>query len=324
STINLGNHTLACRIILEHAFKSIQYLKISNYNIIMYILLGVSIFTIIYENNIVNAQSPGLAVPPPLIDSIRSQPSYEIAIPFVTQNVSIFTPHEISIPTGMTVSWFNDDDNPHSISTITNKTYSPPEMINSNLLLPNGGSFTHTFTIPGKYIYYDSQTSSSNIGVINVGLNTYAGTKGNILMMIGGINTIPFNPSKSESVVLSFIPMTINIPPTTGITYNVAILNSDKKLVYSKNFDDADGILDLDLVPSHNNATQFTSWGPDFISQGLQFQSSGTYHIKGPVLVENSPYYITISVVSLNGQPLPNDISDTFVLAPQQSGNTGK
>jgi hypothetical protein len=188
----------------------------------------------------------------------------------------------------MTVSWFNDDDNPHSISTITNKTYSPPEMINSNLLLPNGGAFTHTFTIPGKYIYYDSQTISSNIGVINVGLNTFAGTKGNILMMIGGINTIPFNPSKSESVVLSFIPMTINIPPTTGITYNVAILNSDKKLVYSKNFDDADGILDLELVPSHNNATQFTSWGPDFISQGLQFQSSGTYHIKGPVLVENS------------------------------------
>ena len=64
--------------------------------------------------------------------------------------------------------------------------------------------------------------------------------------------------------------------------------------------------------------------GPDFIEQGLQFQSSGTYHIKGPVLVENSPYYITVSLVSLNDQPLSNDISDTFVLAPQQNKNIGK
>ena len=197
-------------------------------------------------------------------------------------------------------------------------------MINSDLLLPNGGSFIHTFTVPGKYIYHDSQTNSSNTGVINVGLSTFAGAKGNILMMIGGVDPIPFNPSKSKSVVLSFIPISVSIPPTTGITYNVAILNSDKKLVYSKNFDDADGILDLELVPSHNNATQFTSWGPDFISQGLQFQSSGAYHIKGPALVENSPYYIIVSVVSLNGQPLPNDVSDTFVLTPQQNRNSGK
>ena len=92
-----------------------------------------------------NAQSPGLAVPPPLIVSIRSQPSYEISIPFVTQNVSVFTPQEISIPTGMTVSWFNDDDNAHSISTITNEAYSPPEMINSNMILPNRGSFPHVY-----------------------------------------------------------------------------------------------------------------------------------------------------------------------------------
>ena len=71
---------------------------------IMYVLLGICIFTIVYESNIVNAQSSGLTVPPPLLDSIRSQPSYEVTIPFVTQNVSVFTPHEISIPTGMTVS----------------------------------------------------------------------------------------------------------------------------------------------------------------------------------------------------------------------------
>ena len=50
----------------------------------------------------------------------------------------------------------------------------------------------------------------------------------------------------------------------------------------------------------------------------------GTYHIKGPALVENSPYYIPVSVVSLNGQPLQNGISDTFVLASQQNGDTSK
>jgi len=71
----------------------------------------------------------GTTFPPPVFYTITSQPSYEISIPFSSIGKPAFEPQEISIPAGMTVIWFNDDSAPHSITTLTNITYSPPESI---------------------------------------------------------------------------------------------------------------------------------------------------------------------------------------------------
>ena len=121
---------------------------------------------------------------------------------------------------------------------------------------------------------------------------------------------------------------------------DVAILNSTKPL-YSHNYDDSDGILDLELVPTHklsmssaktssnnvtstesNNATtnatitgQFTTWGPDFIGQS-PFHTTGTFHIRGPVLVENSPYSKQVSIVGKDDKVVSTPISETFLLPP--------
>ena len=70
-------------------------------------------------------------------------------------------------------------------------------------------------------------------------------------------------------------------------------------------YDDDDGILDIELVSTHSSkntsktATEFTTWGPDFISQ-VAFRITGTFHIRGPVLVENNPQHNCIT--SLKGQ----------------------
>jgi len=45
-------------------------------------------------------------------------------------------------------------------------------------------------------------------------------------MHIGGINAIPFNPTKLQRVVLSFVPKTVSFPPIISIIYNVTLLNS--------------------------------------------------------------------------------------------------
>lgn len=288
---------------------------------------------LLYSNTITGttayAQTPGMTFPPPIFGSIRSQPAYEVSIPFSSQGKSSFVPQEIAIPTGMTVIWFNNDDGQHSLSTLTNSTYSAPETINSGPIVQEGGSFIHTFTQPGKYVYFD-QFNPSAQGVVNVGSTLQTGK--NMNMIIGGQNTIPFNPAQPQSMVLSFIPTTVSIPPTTDITYKVTLLDSAKKALYSKNYDDADGILDLELVPVHkavissstsnttsaskNISSQFTSWGPDFIGEE-QVRSDGVYHIRGPVLVQNSPYSIQVSIVAKDNAILPSPISDTFVLSPQ-------
>ena len=301
--------------------------KVNSCKFVIVILMAaiMTTSTIVYSNGLflptVNAQTPGVTFPPPLFGTIRSQPAFEVNIPYSAQNATTFSPMHISIPTGMTVIWFNNDDNPHTIATYSNSSYSPPQSFNSGPILGDGGTFIYNFNQPGKYLYGDPQSNSSSFAVVDVGANTVHGS--NMNMIAGGINTLPFDPTKSKSVVLSFVPTTVGIPPATSITYNVALLNSDKKVIFSKNFDDADGILDIDLVPTHKNVTEFTTWGPDFISQE-KFATTGVYHISGPVLVSKEPYYIHVSIISKDDQVFDNPPSDVFQLSPIQSTNSSQ
>jgi plastocyanin len=303
-----------------------MFLKLlNNYkNVFVFLMASIMVTsTIVYTNAIylpvVNAQTPGVTFPPPLFGTIRSQPAFEVNIPYSAQNATTFSPMHISIPTGMTVIWFNNDDNPHTIATYSNSSYSPPQSFNSGPILGNGGTFVHNFNQPGKYLYGDPQSNSSRFAEVDVGASPIQGS--NMNMIVGGINSMPFDPAKSKSVVLSFVPTTVSIPPATSITYNVAVLNSDKKVIFSKNFDDTDGILDIDLQPTHKNVTEFTNWGPDYIGQE-KFQTTGVYHIQGPVLVANAPYYIHVSLTSKDDQVFDNPPSDIFQLSPIQLGNT--
>jgi len=77
--------------------------------------------------------------------------------------------------------------------------------------------------------------------------------------------------------------------------------------------------LDLELIPHKSkNATDFITWGPDFRSQE-SMRTTGTFHIKGPVLVDNSPYYIKVAIVNQGNKIISNPVTDTFML-PQQLG----
>jgi hypothetical protein len=139
----------------------------------------------------------------------------------------------------------------------------------------------------------------------------------NMNMMIGG--KLPFNPNELRRMVLSFVPTTISLTPKFAMTYGVTLLNSNGKVIFSHKYDDADGILDIELVPHKSkNATDFITWGPDFRSQE-SLRTTGTFHIKGPVLVNDSPYYIKVAIVNQGNKMISNPVTDTFVL-PQQLG----
>ena len=119
----------------------------------------------------------------------------------------------------------------HSVSTNNttirpnNSSYSiaPPERIDSGPILPNGGSFIHTFSKPGTYNYYDKLSPSMH-GRINVGTSVEQGK--NMNMIIGGNKSSSFNPNESQRTVLSFIPMTTSISPTIALTHQVTISNT--------------------------------------------------------------------------------------------------
>jgi hypothetical protein len=48
-------------------------------------------------------------------------------------------------------------------------------------------------------------------------------------------------------------------------------------------------------------------------------RTTGTFHIKGPVLVDDSPYYIRVAIVNQGNKMISNPVTDTFAL-PQQLG----
>jgi plastocyanin len=243
----------------------------------------------------------------------RHTPSTSHNIPASDLGNSPFDPSVVSIPAGMSVIWFNDDDQSEHSVTFNDTS---PEAIDSATIAP-GGFFIHEFSTPGIYDYYDGENPASK-GRINVGNEFERGQ--NMDMLVGG-NALPFNPSNNLSrVTLSFVPKdnATTIPPTLSITYNVTIANSTAVL-YNNQFEESDGILDLELVPvrNANSIRPFVTWGPDLTDQeGVA--SDGTYHVRGPVLVDNDIYTVQVAIVEVDNQNLSSPIQDEFLLP---SGN---
>jgi plastocyanin len=267
-------------------------------------------------------------------EQAREDPSYAINIPPTELGYSQFEPSDISIPANMGVVWFNDDDSPHSVTF--NDT--SPEAIDPGTIAP-GGFFIHKFSTPGIYEYYDDQNPSAK-GRINVGGEFESGQYMN--MLVGG-DALPFEAGKVGRTTFSFVPNdnVTTIPPTLSITYNVAIADSNGTELYSGQFDDSDGILDLELIPSSRSlssssnqtsttttassnqttASNFVTWGPDLTDQeGVA--SDGAYHVQGPVLTENEDYTITVSISSIDDTIQQQPPSDDFLLPSVNSTGT--
>jgi plastocyanin len=267
-------------------------------------------------------------------EQARQDPSFGIHIPFSDLGTAPFEPSHISIPVGMGVIWFNDDDSVHAVTF--NDT--SPESIQSGDIAP-GGFFVHRFMTPGTYDYYDSYYPSAK-GRIKVGSEFEPGQ--NMNMLIGG-DTLPFQAGKVGRTTFSFVPYdnVQSIPPTLSITYSVSITDANGNQLYSNQFDDSDGILDLELIPSTGQSSyqtsgaasssnqtsgaasgNFVTWGPDLTDQeGVA--SDGTYHVMGPVLTENQDYTITVSITSVNNAPQSQPPSDDFLLpAANSTGGT--
>jgi plastocyanin len=264
-------------------------------------------------------------------EQAREDPSYAISIPFSELGNLPFEPSEISIPANMGVVWFNEDDSQHSVTF--NDT--SPEAIDSADIAP-GGFFMHKFSTPGTYDYYDGVNPQSK-GRINVGAEFESGQY--MDMLVGG-DVLPFEAGKVGRTTFSFVPHdnVTTIPPSLSITYNVVIANSDGTQLYSSQFDDSDGILDLELIPSSRSlsnqtssnqtitssssnqtaSSNFVTWGPDLTDQeGVA--SDGAFHVQGPIMTENEDYTITVSITSIDNAAQPQPPSDDFILP---SGNS--
>jgi plastocyanin len=85
-----------------------------------------------------------LAPPKPLVTADPNAPGG----PQLTVENFNFTPADISIPVGTTVTWTNNDDVEHTVTASDNSFGSKA--------LESGDNFSYTFTQPGTYTYFCS------------------------------------------------------------------------------------------------------------------------------------------------------------------------
>ena len=82
-----------------------------------------------------------------------------------TPNPSCYTPFQVNVAVGNTVTWVNQDNKTHTVTTGTSN-YGPQGVFDSGDILP-GKSFTQFFGTVGKYSYYD-KTDMRPSGVVVV------------------------------------------------------------------------------------------------------------------------------------------------------------
>ena len=82
-------------------------------------------------------------------ESPAETPSARLAAvegPQVTIDNFTFSPATVTVPSGTTVTWTNQDDMVHTV-TEANRLFSSKG-------LETGGTYSHTFTAPGTYTYF--------------------------------------------------------------------------------------------------------------------------------------------------------------------------
>lgn len=289
--------------------------------------------------------------PPPIIGGQRDAPDYTIDIPHSESGENLtYEPREVGVPLGTTIMWINKDVADHTVTTAEQgHEFSPPESFDSGHIpgvretfVPGapsvGGSFIYTFDRPGVYEYFCT-IHPGHTGRIVVG-DTIQFSQNNTMILMEGAS-FPFTASELSRIVLAVVPseQVIDLPPTTTIAYNISIsgpapqnnnsafpnqtgigpFNNLNQLLYSEQFLDTDGVLYLELIPQpavNETTSDFITWGPD-ISASATGPHTGAFHIKGPVLVQNEPYTMTVSIVNIDEQILEEPITEQFILSPQ-------
>ena len=122
---------------------------------------------------------------------------------------------------------------------------------------------------------------------------------------------LPFDRTTSEKVTLSFTAKAKELEGasvTPGkidhLDYKV-IITKDGMEVWSEQFHDHDGDLELEITPSSGADVPIVTGG-----QGTEMTSP--YMVKGPIFMQNGNYVISAQIVGIEFNPLPSPLKDEF------------
>ena len=242
-------------------------------------------------------------------------PTYVIDIPAgaVSSNASIhYVPPLVSVPTGITIVWFNDD--PGQIHTVTSglpDSQDSGQLFNSGIL-PYGGFYQVTFTTPGDYTYYCT-LHPYMYGIVHVGEGSETGhhftMKSGASLVSDNNNNIPswtINKTEYDRTLFDFQPNNIAADPTEPIVYNIELAdNANNQTVFNDTFQVIGGTtLQVEFI-SNSNMNNTNVYGPD-----MSDPVTGAYHVEGNF--EDGEYTMTVTAVSIGTDIVEDNIADEF------------
>lgn len=158
------------------------------------------------------------------------------------------------------------------------------------------------------------------LGLLLISLGSLLGLKNTYAeMTMTGTNLdlkispdLPFDRTANEMITLSFTAKAKELEGasiTPGkidhLDYKV-VITKDGEEVWSKQFHDHDGNLELQITPSSGSVS--VTGG----KEGPGASSTGPYMVKGPIFMENGSYAISGQIVGIEFVPLSSPMIDDF------------
>lgn len=213
-----------------------------------------------------------------------------------------YFPPAIAVPIRSTVAWFNNDfGQPHTVTSGAPGGSNVGSMFNSGLMPATANSFfMYTFDRPGDFAYH-CIIHPWRVAAVSVSDSLERGVNFELTSGTGPV----WNFSKDFRTLLNFEPRTVPLDRTTPLAYNITIYKDGtdpQNRVFSETFVTAGEQLPIELVRGGNETI---TYGPDF-------DTTGAYHIQGPIFSENANYTIRSEISAIDGRPPETPITDEF------------
>jgi len=216
-----------------------------------------------------------------------------------------FIPATVTIDVGGEVTWSNDDTAAHTVTS-----GSAADGLDGNFdssLFMVGTTFSWTFAEAGEYPYF-CMVHPWMVGTVIV-----VEAMAEEAMMSGaylGLDIdpmLPFDNTVSDMVTLSFTAQSDELKVTGAVDhldYKVTI-TKDGNEVWSEQFHEHDGNLELQITPSEGSFT---------VTGGEEVGSTETkaFMVSGPVFMDNGDYQISAQIVGIEFNPLSTPLTSDF------------
>ncbi len=241
------------------------------------------------------------------------------SVPGCEETNECWDPAVITVDVGATVTWSNDDSAAHTV-TAGDLGVDPdavgldfPNGFDSSLFMA-GTTFDVTFDTAGTYPYF-CMVHPWMVGTVIVGEAMAEEPEGIMeeAMMTGvylGLDIdpmLPFDNTANDMVTLSFTAKSDELMGSGAIDhldYKV-IISKDGSEVWSEQFHEHDGNLELQITPSEGS---FSTTGGEEVGS----TETKAFMVQGPVFMDNGNYQITAQIVGIEFNPLPTPLIDDF------------